>query len=172
MLRQLGKEVQGVEHVKVFLEVLRVGRVKEDPPFERLVADLLQGDWRPRNVLGQALLGGLVEDANAVIYAEAGMLPGQEVAGEVFVQKFALHQQRDHPMAEDLDHGMQPRERDEKERTFIIEPALQNDCVEMRVPAEHCRDRSSLRCGTTLTSPKVWCAMTMPVRSGLPAASA
>jgi hypothetical protein len=42
VLRQLGKEVQGVEHVKVFLEVLRVGRVKEDPPFERLVADLLQ----------------------------------------------------------------------------------------------------------------------------------
>jgi hypothetical protein len=29
-LRQLGKEVQGVEHVKVFLEVIRVGRVKGD----------------------------------------------------------------------------------------------------------------------------------------------
>lgn len=75
--------------------------------------------------------------ARPCVLAEAGMLPGQEVAGEVFVQKFALHQQRDHPMAEDLDHGMQPRERDEKERTFIIEPALQNDGVEMGVPAEH-----------------------------------
>jgi hypothetical protein len=38
-------------------------------------------------------------------------------------------------MAEDLDHGMQPRERDEKERTFIIEPALQNDGPGRSLPA-------------------------------------
>ena len=53
---------------------------------ERLVADLPQGDWWACDVLGEALLGGLVEDANAVIYAEPGMLPGHEVAGEVIVQ--------------------------------------------------------------------------------------
>jgi hypothetical protein len=40
-------------------------------------------------------------------------------------------------MAEDLDHRLQPRERDEKERTFIIKSALQNDSVEVGVPAEH-----------------------------------
>ena len=71
-----------------------------DPPLERLVADLPQGDWRPRNVLGEALLEGLVEDANAVIYAEARMLPAQEVPGEVMVQEFVVHQELDYPMAE------------------------------------------------------------------------
>ena len=69
----------------VLLKILRVRGVKQNLPFERLVADLLQRDWRPRDVLGEALLGGLVEDANAVVDAEAGMLPAQEVPGEVFV---------------------------------------------------------------------------------------
>jgi hypothetical protein len=34
-------------------------------------------------------------------------------------------------------HRLEPRERDEKERTFIIKPAFQNDGVEVGVPAEH-----------------------------------
>jgi hypothetical protein len=46
--------------------------VKQNLPFERLVADLLQRDWRPRDVFSQTLLGGLVEYANAVVDAEAG----------------------------------------------------------------------------------------------------
>ena len=41
---------------------------------------------RPCYVLRQAFLGGLVEDANAVIYAETGMLPGQKVSGKVFIE--------------------------------------------------------------------------------------
>jgi len=127
--------------VDVLLEILRVLGVKQDLPFERLVADLLQRDRRPRDVLRQAFLSGLVEDANAVVDAEAGMLPGQEVAGEVIVQELALHQQLDHPTPEDLDHRLEPRERDVEERTFIIKPALQNDGVEMRVPAEHVSKR-------------------------------
>jgi hypothetical protein len=140
-------------------------------PLERFVADLLEGDWWACNVLGEALLGGLVEDANAVIYAKTGMLPGQEVAGEVFVQEFALYHELDHPTAEYLDHRLEPGERDVEEGTLLIKATLKHDGVEVRVPLEHCRDRSSLRCGTTLVSPKVWCAMTMPVRSGLAVAS-
>jgi hypothetical protein len=88
---------------------------------------------RPCYVLRQAFLGGLVEDANAVVDAKARVLPRQQVSGEVLVQEFALHQQRDHPPPENLDHGLQPGERDEKEGPFIIETALQNDGVEMRV---------------------------------------
>jgi hypothetical protein len=61
----------------VLLEILRVFGVKQDLPFEWLVADLLQGDRRPRDVFSQTLLGGLVEDANAIVYAKSGMLPGQ-----------------------------------------------------------------------------------------------
>ena len=66
---------------------------------ERLVADLLQRDWLPRDVFSQTLLGGLVEYANAVvdawslaslvarpcILAEAGMLRAQEVPSEDLV---------------------------------------------------------------------------------------
>ena len=65
------------------------------------------------------------------------MLPGQEVPGKVLVQEFALYQEVDNPTPEYLDHGVQSRERYVEERTFIIEAALQNDCVEMRVPPEH-----------------------------------
>jgi hypothetical protein len=59
---------------------------------------------RPRDVFSQTLLGGLVEDANAIVDAEPGMLPGQEVAGEVIVQELALHQQLDHPTPEEFRH--------------------------------------------------------------------
>jgi hypothetical protein len=64
--------------------------VKQNLPLERLVADLLQRDRRSCDVLGEAFLGGFVEDANAVIDTEAGMLPGQEVAGKVIIQESAL----------------------------------------------------------------------------------
>ena len=52
-----------------------------------------------------------------------------------------MHHQLDHPTPEYLDHRLEPRERDVEERTFIIKPALQNDGVEMRVPAEHVSKR-------------------------------
>ena len=72
--------------MKVLLEVLRVFRVEQYPSLERFVVDLLERDRRPCYVLRQAFLGGLVEDANAVIYAETGMLPGQKVSGKVFIE--------------------------------------------------------------------------------------
>lgn len=37
-------------------------------------------------------------------------------------------------MPKNLDHRLKPRERDEKERTLIIEAALQNDGMEMGIP--------------------------------------
>ena len=70
MLGQLGQEVQGIEQVDVLLEVLRVGRVKQDPPLERLVADLLQRNGRPRDVFSQTLLGGVVKNTDTVGMAE------------------------------------------------------------------------------------------------------
>ena len=53
----------------VLLEVLRVFGVEQNLPFELLIADLLQGDWRSCDVLSQTLLRGLVKDANAVVDA-------------------------------------------------------------------------------------------------------
>ena len=41
-----------------------------------------------------------------VVYAETGMLPGQQVSGEVFVHELALHQGLDHPTSEDFNHGL------------------------------------------------------------------
>jgi hypothetical protein len=98
--------------------------------------DLLQRDRRPRDVLRQAFLSGLVEDANAVVDTEPGMLPGQEVAGEVIVQKFAVHQELDDPTAEYLDHRLEPRERDVGKGTLIIETALEDDRVKVRIPPQ------------------------------------
>ncbi len=92
VLGELGEEVEGIKHVKILLEVLRVFRVEQHPPLERFVVDLPQRDWRPCYVLRQAFLGGLVEDANAVVDTETGMLPRQKVPGEVLVQEFAVHQ--------------------------------------------------------------------------------
>jgi hypothetical protein len=37
-LGELGEEVERLEHMDVLLEVLRAGGVKEDTPFERLIA--------------------------------------------------------------------------------------------------------------------------------------
>jgi len=110
--------------------------VKQDLPFERFVADLLDRDRRPHDVFSQTLLGGLVEDANAVVYAEPGMLPRQEVSGEIIVQELALHQQLDHPTPEDLDHRLEPRERDVEKGTLIIETALEDDHVKVRIPPQ------------------------------------
>ena len=39
----------------------------------------------PCDVLGQAFLRGLVEDANAVVDTKAGVPPGQEVSGKILV---------------------------------------------------------------------------------------
>ncbi len=54
------EEVQGIEHMRVLLEVVRVGGVKQHASLERLIRDLLQRDRQQRDVLGQALLRRLV----------------------------------------------------------------------------------------------------------------
>mgnify|MGYP006266300983 CR=1 FL=1 len=96
---------------------------------------------RSCDVFSRTLLRGIVENPNTFVYAESRVFPGQEVPSEVFVQEFAVHQKRDDPTPEDLDHRLEPREWDEKERTFVIEPAFQNDGVEVRVPPEHIPNR-------------------------------
>ncbi len=93
MLGELREEIKRIKHVEVLFEVLRVCGVEQNLPLEWLVADFLERYGWPCDVLGEALLGGLVEDANAVVDAEAGMLPGQEVPGKVLVQEFALYQE-------------------------------------------------------------------------------
>ena len=90
MLSEIGEEVEGIKDVEVLLEVLRVRGVKQHPPLERLIVDLLQRDplvvrsancsrmhpGRSCDILSQTLLRGLVKDANAVIY-------GWSLAGHV-----------------------------------------------------------------------------------------
>ncbi len=71
MLSQLSQEVQGVEHVHVLFEILRVLRVEQNTPFERFVADLLQQDGRWRDVFGQILLRFLIQDPDAIVNVES-----------------------------------------------------------------------------------------------------
>ncbi len=77
VLSELGEKIEGIEQVDVLLEILRVCGVKQNLPLKRLVVDLLQRNRGSCDVLR--------EDANAVIYAEPGMLPAQEVPSEVLV---------------------------------------------------------------------------------------
>jgi hypothetical protein len=85
VLRKLGEKVESIEHVEVLLEVLRVRGMKQHPPLERLIVDLFEEDRWSCDVFSQALPRGLIEDPNAVVYAETGMLPVLKVPGEIFV---------------------------------------------------------------------------------------
>ena len=53
MLREFRQELQRVEEVSVLTEVLGVLDVEQHLPLERLVADLLQRQRRPSDVLGE-----------------------------------------------------------------------------------------------------------------------
>jgi hypothetical protein len=129
--------VEGVKHAEVLLEALGVRGVKENPPLERFAADLLQRDRRARAVFGQALLGGFVENAHAVVDAEDRLFSGQEGSGQVFVQQLVLHQDLDHTTPENLGHQLEPREGDVEEGALLIKTSFQHDCVEVGVEAEH-----------------------------------
>jgi len=95
MLREIGQEVEDIEHMKVLLEVLGVCLVEQKPTFERLLANLLKRDQSPGDALGEAFLRRLVENANAAVDAEAEVLPGQEVSGKIFIQEFGFRQVAD-----------------------------------------------------------------------------
>jgi hypothetical protein len=137
VLEEVDEEVEGVEHVDVLLEVLRVRGVKQYAAFERLIADLLRRHRRTRDVFGQTLLRRMVEYANAVVDAEARMLQGQEVSGKVFIQQLAFYQELDFPTPEDLDHRLEPVKRYAEEGTLLIKATLQNDGMEVAVPPHH-----------------------------------
>ena len=47
------------------------------------------------------------------------------------------HQQRDHPAAQQLGHGLEVAKRYVDEGALVVETAFQDDRVEMRVPAQH-----------------------------------
>lgn len=134
MLCQLGQEIQRIEHVHVFFEILGVRGVKEDSSFERFVADLLQRDGRPGNVLGKVLLSRCVENANTVIDAEPRMPPGEQVLGELVIQELAVNEELDHASSENFDHRMECRERDVEEGSHLIKATFKNQCVEVRIP--------------------------------------
>jgi hypothetical protein len=55
----------------VFLEILVVMGMKENPTLKPFIVDLLQGDRRPGYILGKAITGALIENPNAVVYTEA-----------------------------------------------------------------------------------------------------
>jgi len=71
VLSEFRQEIAGLEHMHVFLEILVVMGVKEHTAFKPFIVDLLQGDRRPRQILGKVLQGSLIENPNAVVYTEA-----------------------------------------------------------------------------------------------------
>ena len=64
MLRELSQELQRIEEVRVFAEVLRVFGVEQHLALERLVADLLQRQRRSLDVLGKTLLALRIGEAD------------------------------------------------------------------------------------------------------------
>ena len=68
---QLGDELQGLEKVDVFPEIIRVGCVAEYSTLERFVTDFLQRNRRTRDILGEILLRLKVQNADAVVNTES-----------------------------------------------------------------------------------------------------
>jgi len=88
---------------------------------------------------------------------EPGVPPRKKVLSEFLIQKFSLDQQSDHSAAENFNHRPERREWDVEERPFVVESTLQDEGMEMRIPPEHCRDRSSASPAVRpWLSPKVW----------------
>ena len=59
----------------VLLEIIRVGRMKQDPPLKRLTTNLLHRNGGSDEVFRQTLLNLLVQNADAVVDAETGVFP-------------------------------------------------------------------------------------------------
>ena len=100
MLRKFSQKVKRIKQVHVFLEVVRVPGVEQHLPFERLVADLLQRQRRPGNVLRKTLLALRIGEPYGVVDTEPGVAPGQEVPRKVLGKQFLLYQKPDQAPAE------------------------------------------------------------------------
>jgi hypothetical protein len=113
MQRHLGDEVQGGVAADPALEEPRGGGGPGDGILLLVPADAPQGKRCSHEVLTQSLARGLVEDAGPALDGEAGVLPGEDLAGEVVIQQTLLEEQGDdvsggplhRPAAPDLGEG-------------------------------------------------------------------
>ena len=64
--------------------------VEQHLPFERLVADLLQRDRWPRDVLGEVLLASGIGEPHGVVNAEPRVAPRQQVPRKLLRQEVLL----------------------------------------------------------------------------------
>jgi hypothetical protein len=111
--RHLGDEVQGGVAADPALEEPRGGSGPGDGVLLLIPADTLRGDRGTHDVLAQSLTCGLIEDAGPALDGEAGVLPGEDLSGEVGVQQALLEEQGDdvsggplhRPAAPDLGEG-------------------------------------------------------------------
>ena len=78
--------------------------------------------------------GGLVEDAGPTLDREAGVLPSENLAGEVGVQQTLLEEQGDDTATPDLGEGRGGSQRDGEECIMAIEAAFEHDGVPVGVP--------------------------------------
>ena len=103
-MSEFRQEVAGIEHMHVFLEILVVMGVKQYTSFEPFVMDFLQGYWWTGHILGKVLPRFLIENPNAVVYTEAGVLPGKHVSDELFGQQLPLCKEPQDSAPEVLGH--------------------------------------------------------------------
>jgi len=95
-------ELDRREELDVLAKVLVVLGPVDDLALGRDIDDLLEGDGVPGNVLGERLPGLVVIGGyqDGIVHGEAGVLPGEELAGEVLVDEPLLHEVPHHPPAE------------------------------------------------------------------------
>ncbi|MDF1569670.1 MAG: hypothetical protein P1P77_16755 [Spirochaetaceae bacterium] len=124
VLSEFNYEVEGVEHMKVFLEILRIRGVKEHPSLEWFKSDLLQRNWRPSNVFGQVLLGELIQDAYTVVDTKSRMPPREKISGKLCIEEFPFNQEFDHPASENFYHRLEAGKRDMGKCALVIKASL------------------------------------------------
>ena len=134
-LRESGDEVRGVPEGDVLLEVGVVGRMINDLPAGSVVAEFLQREGSPGDVLSKGLSGFVIApiETHGVVDGEPRMSPAQEVLGKRLCDKAQLQEQADGALAQALGEPGGIMDGEVVELTGGVESALKDESVEVRV---------------------------------------
>jgi hypothetical protein len=89
---------------------------------------------RTRDVFGKARLRLRIEAFRRIVDRKPGMFPGEQISGELFVDKLLFQEKADELSPEVLSHLLQIAVRQVVEGSFAVESAFQDQCVPVGVP--------------------------------------
>ncbi len=134
-LRESGDEVRGLPEGGVLLEVGIVVGVVEDLAAGPVIAELLQRQGSPSDVLSKGLSGFVIAPIkrHGVVHGEPGMSPAQEVLGKRLCDEAQLQEEADGALAQALGEAGGIVDGEVVELPGGVESALKDEGVEVRV---------------------------------------